>query len=39
MESDLLGDTFDVEEEGRSKVNYSFAVNGVIGIPCVDGFL
>ena len=37
MEGDLLGDSFNVEEEGRSEANYSFAVNGVIGVPHVDG--
>ena len=39
MEGDLSGNTFDVEEEGGGEVNYSLAVNGVIGVPRVDGFL
>ena len=39
MEGDLSGDTLDVEEEGGGEANYSLAVNGVIGVPCVDGFL
>ena len=39
MEGDPLGDTFNVEEEGRGEVDYSFAINGIIGIPCVDRFL
>ena len=39
MEGDLSGDTFDVEEEGGGEANYSLAVNGLIGVPCVDGFL
>ena len=39
MEGDLLGNTFDVEEEGGGEVDYSFAVNGVVGVPCVDGLL
>ena len=39
MEGDFSGNTFNVEEEGRSEANYSFAVDGVIGIPRVDGFL
>ena len=39
MEGDLLGDAFDVKEEGRGEANYSLAVDGVVGIPRVDGFL
>ena len=39
MEGDLLGDTFDVEEESGGEANYFFAVDGVIGVPCIDGFL
>ena len=39
MEGDFSGNSFDVEEEGGGEVNYSFAVNGVIGVSRVDGFL
>ena len=39
MEGDLSGDALDVKEEGGGEVNYSFAVNGVISVPRVDGFL
>ena len=39
MEGDLSGDTFDVKEEGGGEANYSFAVDGVISVPCIDGFL
>ena len=39
MEGDLSGDTFDIEKEGGGEVNYSFAVNGVIGVPCIDRLL
>ena len=33
------GDPFDVEEEGGGEADYSFAVDGVVGISCIDGFL
>ena len=39
MEGDFPGDTFNIEEEGRGKADYSFAINGVVGIPCIDRFL
>ena len=39
MKGDFLGDSFDVEEEGGGETNYSFAVNGVIGVSCVDRLL
>ena len=39
MESDLSGNAFDVEKEDRGESNYSLAIDGVIGIPCIDGFL
>ena len=39
MEADLLSDTLNIEEEGGGEANYSFAVNGVISISCVDGLL
>ena len=39
MEGDLSGDAFDVKEESRGEVNYSLAVDGVVGISRVDGFL
>ena len=39
MEGDLLGDSFNVEEEGRGEADYSFAINGVISVSCVDRFL
>ena len=39
MEGDFPGDAFNIEEEGGGETNYSFAVNGVVGISCVDGFL
>ena len=39
MEGDLSGNAFDVKEEGGGEVNYSFAVDGVISVPHIDGFL
>ena len=39
MEGDLSGDALNIKEKGGGEVNYSFAVNGVISIPCIDGFL
>ena len=39
MEGDLLGNTFNVKKEGGGEANYPFAVNGVVGISCVDRFL
>ena len=39
MEGDLLGDSFNVEKEGGGEVDYSFAVDEVIGVSCVDWFL
>ena len=38
MEGDLLNDSFDVEEEGGGEMDYSFTVNGVIGVSGVDWF-
>ena len=39
MEGDFPGNTFDVEKEGRGGVDYPFAINGVVGVSCVDRFL
>ena len=39
MEGDLSGDAFDVKEESRGEANYSLAVDRVIGVSRVDGFL
>ena len=39
MEGDLSGDALDVKEEGGGEANYSFTVNGVVSVPCIDGFL
>ena len=39
MEGDLSGDAFDIEEESGGEVDYSFAVDRVIGVSRVDGFL
>ena len=39
MEGDLSGDAFDVEKESKGKAHYSFAIDGVISIPCIDQFL
>ena len=39
MEGDLSGDAFDVKEEGGGEADHSFAVDGVISVPRVDGFL
>ena len=39
MEGNLPGNTFNVEKEGRGEADYPFAVNGVVGISCVDRFL
>ena len=39
MEGDLLGDFLDIEEEDGGEMDYSLAVNEVIGIPCIDWFL
>ena len=39
MESDFSGDTLDVEKESGGEADYSFAIDGVIGVSCIDGFL
>ena len=39
MEGDLLSDSFDVEKKGGGEVDYSLAVNGVIGVSGIDWFL
>ena len=39
MEGDFSGNALDIEEEGGSETNYSLAVNGVVGVSCIDGFL
>ena len=39
VEGDFLGDALDVEEEGGSEANHSFAVDGVIGVSRIDWFL
>ena len=39
MEGNLPSNTFDVEEEGGGEADYSLAINGVIGVSCIDWFL
>ena len=39
MEGDFLSDPFDIEEEGGGEADYSFTVNGVVGILGVDQFI
>ena len=39
MGGDFSGNSFNVEKEGRGEVDHSFAVDGVVSIPCIDGFL
>ena len=39
MEGDLSGDALDIEEESGGEADYSFAIDRVIGVSCVDGFL
>ena len=39
MEGDLSSDAFDVKEESRGEADYSLAVDSVIGVSRVDGFL
>ena len=39
MEGNFSGNAFDVKEEGGGEANYPFAVNGVIGVPCIDRLL
>ena len=39
MESDFLGNTLNVEKESGGEVDYSLAIDGVISVSCVDGFL
>ena len=36
MEGDFSGNILNIEEEGGGEANYSFAVNGVIGVSRVD---
>ena len=38
MEGDFPSDPFDVEEEGGGEADYTFAINGVIGVSEVDWF-
>ena len=38
MKGDFLSNPFDIEEKSGSKVDYSFAINGVIGISGIDWF-
>ena len=38
MEDDLPGDPFTIEEEGGGEVDYSLAVDGVIGVSGIDWF-
>ena len=38
MKGDFPSDSFDVEEEGGSKADYSFTINGVIGVSGIDWF-
>ena len=38
VKGDFPGDPFNVKEEGRGEMDYSFAINGVVGVPRVDGF-
>ena len=39
MEGDLSSDALDVKEESGGEADYSFAVDGVISVPRIDGFL
>ena len=39
MEGNLPSDAFNVEEKGRGEADYSFAIDGVVSVPCVDQFL
>ena len=39
MEGDLLSNTFDVEKEDRGEADHPIAIDGVIGVSCVDRFL
>ena len=39
MGGDLPGNSFNVEEGGRGEADYSFTVDGVIGISSIDWFL
>ena len=39
MEGDFSGDALDIEEEGGGEADYSFAIDGVISVPHIDGFL
>ena len=38
MKGDFSSDPFNVEEEGGGEADYSFAINGVIGVSGVDWF-
>ena len=39
MEGNLLNDSFNIEEEGGGETDHSFAVDGVVSVPCIDWFL
>ena len=39
MEGNLPNVALDVEEGGGGETDYSFAVDGVVGVPCIDWFL
>ena len=39
MEGDFSSDSFNIEKKGGGEVDYSFAVNGVIGVSGIDQFL
>ena len=39
MEGDFSGDTFNVEEQDGGEANHSLAVDGIVGVSCIDGFL
>ena len=39
VKGDLPSNSFNIEEEGGGEVDYSLAVNGVVGISGIDWFL
>ena len=38
MEGDFPSDPFNIKEEGEGEADYSFAINGVIGVSGIDWF-
>ena len=39
MEGNLLSDTFVIEEECGGETDHSFAIDGVVSVPCIDWLL